>query len=125
MLIRSPKNRKNKKKFKPLKKQLTTTLVLGILISSFIATILFYSYEYIDDNYLLSNKISSNYSQHLFNKLEEFIKNNDISTNDYKQLQNWNLGSKNTISLLYIFKKNIILIVFIIILIYSTIPTTP
>ena len=106
MLIRSPKNRKNKKKFKPLKKQLTTTLVLGILISSFIATILFYSYEYIDDNYLLSNKISSNYSKHLFNKLEEFIKKNDISTNDYERLQNWNMGSKNTISLLYIFKKD-------------------
>ena len=81
------------KKFKPLKKQLTTTLVLGILISSFLAATLFYSYEYIDDNYFLSNKISSNYSKHLFNKLEEFIKKNDISTNDYERLQNWNMGS--------------------------------
>ena len=110
MLIRSPKNRKNKMKFKPLKKQLTTTLVLGILISSFVATILFYSYEYIDDNYLLSNKISSNYSQHLFNKFDKFIKKDGISTNDYEQLQNWNKGSKNTISLLYIFKNDRIVI---------------
>ena len=106
MLIRSPKNRKNKMKFKPLKKQLTTTLILGILISSFIATILFYSYEYIDDNYLLSNKISSNYSHHLFNEFDKFIKKDGISTNDYEQLQNWNKRSKNTISLLYIFKND-------------------
>lgn len=106
-------NFQKKKKYVPnkllnrktsLKKQMVSILALGMIISSLFSSICALIFIETDIYYIIPKKLEGVCFEYICNDLENYIKDNNISSTDYLKIREWNDSHEFTVDFLYIFE---------------------